>query len=224
MGFYHEHQRSDRNSYITIYSDNIKDNYLPNFDIVNGIEIGPYDLSSIMHYGSLTNDTTAVYNTSVPLLTGVNGDILPGAHYGMSVGDIQGLRSVYGPPFHRLEKITTVYQDGIAGSNEIYDVYTETCIRFYEDESCTSRMPLAYPRKITLRAVEYSCGPGSNGDVKSLVSYFTVNIPAGVDTFLIDSRRNVEYYYNSNAVNIDSKYYTIEQPRHLQDVELFVDD
>jgi hypothetical protein len=222
LGFYHEHQRSDRNNYIIVNYDLIPSNLRHNFDIVAGTNIGPYDLSSIMHYGSLSNPSSE-NEALVCYLTGLNGEILPSSHLHMSAGDIQSLRAIYGPPFHRLENVTTIYRDIVAGADEVYDAYTETYLRFYADESCTTRMSLSYPRTIVIRSFESNCTPSSNGNVKSKESFRTYIIPAGVDSFLIDSRRNYEHYFMSDGYSIDSKYYSLSSPRHLPDIEL-IDD
>lgn len=221
LGFYHEHQRSDRENYIKVKYENIPPRLKHNFDTLSHIKIGPYDLSSIMHYGSFSNprnDNEAL----VCYLTDLDGNILPSAHFKMSAGDIQSLRAVYGPPFHRLENVTTINKNIVSGADEIYDAYTETYLRFYADEACKIRMALSYPRTIVMRTFENHCSPSSNGRVTSQVTYQTYTIPAGTDSFFIDSRRNIEYYYYSDGYNIDSKYYSLSTPRHLPDVELIV--
>ncbi len=53
LGFMHEHQRPDRDKYITVKKDNIMDRFLFAFSVVPSeyAELfGPYDYDSIMHY------------------------------------------------------------------------------------------------------------------------------------------------------------------------------
>ena len=51
LGLWHEHQRSDRDSYLTIDLTNVPENARSNFGLMTGIPlIGPYDFGSIMHY------------------------------------------------------------------------------------------------------------------------------------------------------------------------------
>ncbi|CAG5124336.1 unnamed protein product, partial [Candidula unifasciata] len=52
IGFYHEHKRPDRDQYITVLEENIKDNKRYNFEKSNEIDTYglPYDYTSIMHY------------------------------------------------------------------------------------------------------------------------------------------------------------------------------
>jgi Astacin (Peptidase family M12A) len=52
LGLWHEHQRSDRDQYVTIDFDNVNQNARGNFNIITGIPlVGEYDFGSIMHYG-----------------------------------------------------------------------------------------------------------------------------------------------------------------------------
>lgn len=52
LGFFHEHQRPDRDNYITIDIGNVAGNARFAFDRYNVPAFGPYDFGSIMHYGS----------------------------------------------------------------------------------------------------------------------------------------------------------------------------
>ncbi|XP_034756922.1 low choriolytic enzyme-like [Etheostoma cragini] len=52
LGFYHEHTRSDRDTYIKINWDNINEVFANNFQKQDTNNLNtPYDYSSIMHYG-----------------------------------------------------------------------------------------------------------------------------------------------------------------------------
>lgn len=52
LGMAHTHQRQDRESYVEIWKNNIKNKNLRNFGIENRFETHgvPYDYLSIMHY------------------------------------------------------------------------------------------------------------------------------------------------------------------------------
>ena len=53
IGFWHEHSRPDRDDYVKINIDNVKDHRRNNFKKQNMEQanlIGEYDLCSIMHY------------------------------------------------------------------------------------------------------------------------------------------------------------------------------
>lgn len=54
LGFSHEHSRSDRDSYVKILTENIKEEKLDDFKAREISTLGlPYDITSIMHYGSM---------------------------------------------------------------------------------------------------------------------------------------------------------------------------
>jgi hypothetical protein len=66
LGFWHEHQRSDRNTFIQINCQNQIDGCCSgepcdsvNYGFVNLAEYGPYDLGSIMHYGQCASVSAA---------------------------------------------------------------------------------------------------------------------------------------------------------------------
>lgn len=52
LGFYHEHQRLDRDTYVTIDIGNVPGNARFAFDKYTFPSPGPYDFGSIMHYGA----------------------------------------------------------------------------------------------------------------------------------------------------------------------------
>jgi Astacin (Peptidase family M12A) len=89
LGLWHEHSRSDRQDYVEIHSENVKD--APQFEqpIHSAVDLGPYDLQSIMHYPSLAFSTN-----NRPTSTARNGQPI-GQRDGLSVGDIAAVRSLY---------------------------------------------------------------------------------------------------------------------------------
>ncbi len=52
LGLAHEHQRSDRDEWVTILSENVKPKYVGNFDKLATTNLTEYDYCSRMHYGS----------------------------------------------------------------------------------------------------------------------------------------------------------------------------
>uniref|UniRef100_A0A3B1JQ02 Metalloendopeptidase n=1 Tax=Astyanax mexicanus TaxID=7994 RepID=A0A3B1JQ02_ASTMX len=67
LGFYHEHTRSDRDSYVTINWQNIDPTMQYNFNKENTNNLNtPYDYSSVMHYGK-TAFTINGLNTITPI-------------------------------------------------------------------------------------------------------------------------------------------------------------
>ncbi|KAF7658132.1 hypothetical protein LDENG_00017110, partial [Lucifuga dentata] len=52
LGFIHEHTRSDRDHYVQINWDNIREDNFEDFELINSNNLNtPYDYTSIMHYG-----------------------------------------------------------------------------------------------------------------------------------------------------------------------------
>lgn len=94
LGYYHEHNRSDRDSYITVNWSNLNDCY-DSFKISSDIETeNPYDIKSIMHYGSMTSGN-CVYDPSEPMFTTIFGDhVAPSLS--LSALDKETLQSDYG--------------------------------------------------------------------------------------------------------------------------------
>lgn len=51
IGLRHEHQRADRDDYLTIDFSNVRENAVGNFNLITTLPlVGPYDFGSIMHY------------------------------------------------------------------------------------------------------------------------------------------------------------------------------
>jgi len=115
LGFNHEQARTDRDTYVTIMSDNIQAGKEHNFDIAstsNSFSV-PYDLTSVMHYGSTYftkngQDTIAVNELQYSGLIG--------SRAGLSQRDKQLANAMYGcadscssPP--------TCYNDGYVDSS-----------------------------------------------------------------------------------------------------------
>jgi len=96
LGFLHEHQRPDRNSYITVNEDNIMSGYGSDFEKESKDDVtcvGDYDYDSIMHYGRTafsknrlpTIDAPAPYTTTI------------GQRNNLSAGDIATLKYIADP-------------------------------------------------------------------------------------------------------------------------------
>lgn len=67
VGFWHEHNRPDRDEYVTIHRENIKSGREHNFhkrtyQEVDSLNV-PYDYSSVMHYGK----RVSCFNTYIML-------------------------------------------------------------------------------------------------------------------------------------------------------------
>ncbi len=93
VGLWHEQSRRDRNAFATVLYENIETKYSYNFDqqISSGQDVGPYDFSSIMHYRA-----TEFSKSGLPSLETVPAGIPVGQREGLSAGDIDAVRRIYG--------------------------------------------------------------------------------------------------------------------------------
>lgn len=94
-GFYHEHTRSDRDHYITVHEDEIKEGFESNFaKHPNGQDIGEYDYASLMHYGNYSFTRNGVANITINMPPG-NSSTVIGQRDGLSEGDIASINTLY---------------------------------------------------------------------------------------------------------------------------------
>lgn len=100
IGLIHEHSRYDRDDYIVVHWDNIKDDKEYNFAKMTSANSGisnvttDYDYQSLMHYSSFTASEDFVYDTSLPIMTKTNGDYL-WPTYVLSKEDIISINNLY---------------------------------------------------------------------------------------------------------------------------------
>lgn len=94
MGLFHEHQRPDRNSWITFTPANADKPWLAgNFDFppTNYQSIGLYGYSSLMHYGPF-----GFTKNNLPVLESIPAGIPLGNATGYSAGDLDQIARLYG--------------------------------------------------------------------------------------------------------------------------------
>lgn len=91
VGLWHEHQREDRDAYVTVLYENLDKRGRAAYPAVHPAS-GPYNYSSVMHYriGGYSSNGGRVLETVPP---GMN---VPSA--GLSPGDIDGVARLYGKP------------------------------------------------------------------------------------------------------------------------------
>lgn len=94
IGLMHEHCRSDRDNYITIKWDSIKDSAKANFAIItsNYENEGYFDFNSVMRYGSLANSNITI-DATLPVLN--KKMVPPSLSRYSSSGDLAALNSLY---------------------------------------------------------------------------------------------------------------------------------
>jgi hypothetical protein len=98
LGLYHEQSRADRDGYVLVHWANITAGKEHNFQTyvernLSGADVGPYDLGSLMHYGS-----SAFSSNGSPTLTRLDGTTFTAQRKGLSVADVDGVGQLYGYP------------------------------------------------------------------------------------------------------------------------------
>lgn len=98
LGMLHEQSRPDRDNYVTIISSNLTSMGSSNFTkrTTNYYYIGDYDFESVMGYGSFTNSTSMVNNTSIAMYTKKDGSSISQGS-GLSYKDRLWLNALYIP-------------------------------------------------------------------------------------------------------------------------------
>ena len=118
LGLYHEHQRQDRDTYVTINTDNINPYDVGEFSIIMPVRQAPlltdYDFLSIMHYNQYagsTGGTTITCNAGYERYQNAIGDCCM-----VSALDRVGVARLYGKPEPGLCSISIEVEDSVIGS------------------------------------------------------------------------------------------------------------
>jgi Astacin (Peptidase family M12A) len=94
IGLDHEPSRQDRDDHVIIHWENIEPDLAYNFNkYTSGMDVGPYDYNSVMHYGSYAGSVNGL-----PTITKRSGGLIPD-RYVLSLGDLLAVEHLYGPPF-----------------------------------------------------------------------------------------------------------------------------
>jgi hypothetical protein len=96
VGLWHEQSREDRNLWVRIEWDNVRQSAQRNFDqqISDGDDIGDYDYGSIMHY----SPTAFALNVARPTIVAtrpVPAGVVMGQREALSVGDRNAVETLY---------------------------------------------------------------------------------------------------------------------------------
>lgn len=193
LGIYHEQSRSDRDEYLIINWDNIKRNAKHNFDIAaDGLDFGPFNFESIMLYSSWISDPAMVYSGSIPTITKRDGSVYYYNRSYLSHGDVNTVRAMYGPPFHRLEKHEHNVYESYSGYEDISVTEEADSLVFYADRACTTRQALPFPRLIRVESEHtFMC----SGRLVTETTYDSIVVPAGtVSCLLWEGTNEVNQY------------------------------
>jgi titin len=116
LGLQNEHQRIDRDDYVTVIFTNILPGAEDEFVIdTNSIPFGPYDFESVMHYGRNQFSPDPDVDTIEPLPPYQNLLNRLG-NQALSIGDRAAAAYLYGPTTTPLTNIVTTTSDGGFGS------------------------------------------------------------------------------------------------------------
>ncbi len=92
LGYIHEQNRADRNSFVIINFENIEEGAEDQFFISNSAEFltSQFDINSTMMYGSFTFS-----GNGQPTIVDINGNLLPPRQAALSQLDIEGTNAAY---------------------------------------------------------------------------------------------------------------------------------
>ena len=96
LGFHHEHQRADRDNFVTINFPNVKRSF--DFDKIYGESLTEYDYASVMHYPRVITNTNLVHDpkkdTIIPTKP-LDIETIIGQRGRLSTKDIVGINKLY---------------------------------------------------------------------------------------------------------------------------------
>ncbi|MEO5714058.1 MAG: M12 family metallopeptidase [Luteolibacter sp.] len=117
LGLAHEHQRTDRETYVNVLYTNVTSGNNGAFDIdASGHTYGGYDFESVMHYGrDVYSIQPGVLDTLQPK-PGYEKYQKRMSNYALSPGDRALMAYLYGPPTVAVSSVVTTTADGGTGS------------------------------------------------------------------------------------------------------------
>lgn len=201
IGLEHEQCRQDRDSYISILWNNIENGYSSQFQMSNSSnyqDVGTFDFGSVMLYSS---DAFALPGTYSMLHKNTNL-AFSAQRDSLSTGDVEGVKSIYGPPFHKVDAVRS-YIDDYHDNITDYSEYEETHkIHFYTDRTYIHRVTNTYPRRIEIindrQFTTYTGGP-----IEYQRAISTVWIPANTYEYSIGTFHNINWEEYSNPYVVD---------------------
>ena len=98
LGYIHEHQRTDRDEFVSVNQENVKrfqDFYL---FLEPSLNVTPYDYGSIMHYPARIVSKNLVNDSSIDTLKALKpipAEVILGQRGKLSTKDIEGINAIY---------------------------------------------------------------------------------------------------------------------------------
>lgn len=194
LGYFHEHCRTDRDQYVTIYEDNIQENFFYAFEkyideyAQGGYDLGTLDFNSIMMYGSTAFRKKGCTGYS---MTKKDGSTFYGQRSGLSDGDKAALYYIYGPK-PVITTTETYYEDNSDDqSRDERSVYSNV-LSFVDDNN--NPVTLLYPRVIwTILKHDIMFQNGDTGSTSDVITKLV--LPAGTSSYILP---NTEYIYQDD--------------------------
>lgn len=199
LGLFHEHQRADRDEFITVHTQNIHPDRIHNFTIYggeSGFQIGTLDFNSIMLYPS------NAFPASPGLLTmtqNPNNTFFDPAPTGLSQGDIETYNYMYNPFFISIREVLSI--DASDFGPDYYSWHREGLLYadFYADAART--VPFTLTNRVKLRVGNWSSNyPGDPGSYNE----FDVILQPGMTTQLLGDYKDLVYNDRGNFI-VDEK-------------------
>ena len=200
VGLIHEQCRNDRDNYININWANIDKHYTSQFNSYpRGAirDIGNFDFNSIMLYSSF-----AFTSNNQPTMTTKSGLYFRAQRNYLSLGDIEGVKSAYGPPFQKEDIEHHVISERVENMDDYYEYEEIYTIYFYTDKTYKQRTSLIYPRNITYIVERQTC-ESYGSPIRTTREYKHIEVPAGTNSVDLGKFRNIQYYINSNPAQIN---------------------
>lgn len=191
MGLFHEQSRSDRDNFIVINTSNIVSGQAHNFNTyfqnnLNGVDVGPFDFSSIMLYPSVITDGRFVNNVAIPTLKRLDSSQW-NRNTSISSGDAATVSQIFGAPFARLEITNKYFDETYSGqTHSIYSI-DDVYVKIYADAQCT--VPYIGSSSITIKLIYDEYLPTHSSE------HLTITIPSGVNSYLLQNDLVTRHYY-----------------------------
>lgn len=200
LGLHHEHMRRDRERYITIHLNNIREDQRKWYESVNGsYDVGSFDFESVMLYPCYTTDAI---DPTKPVITKKDGSEYFNVGLKLSEGDINGVRFLYGPPYYKLFTMEERIDDGPLSKTTYY----VNGVYFYSDRELTQ------PCLSTHNERYLSCIIHTKSNQTVTEQPFDVIMPKGISLYKIYQTKRIDKKPNSFLNPVTYEYLTLESP------------